>query len=62
MKEYRESDPEKTKARDAKYIEKRRMKLKEIGTLQCECGGKYTENHKKRHEESKKHAHFLGGS
>ena len=61
MKDYRESNLDKMKVHEAKYIEKRRMKLKEIGTLQCECGGKYTENHKKRHEESKKHARFLEG-
>jgi len=61
MKKYRENNPDKMKMHEAKYIEKRRMKLNEIGTLQCECGGKYTENHKKRHEESKKHARFLGG-
>jgi hypothetical protein len=61
MKKYRENNPDKMKVHEAKYIEKRRMKLNEIGTLQCECGGKYTENHKKRHEESKKHARFLGG-
>jgi len=49
-RQYRIDNKEKIKA----YVEKRKE------TVICECGGRYTLNHKHHHVKTKKHTTFLG--
>ena len=53
QKEYRESNKVKIKA----YYETNKEKLKE--KFDCECGGKYTHNHKSHHLKTTKHQNYL---
>ena len=55
--EYREANLEKVKAQQKAYLEKQRAKLSESHA--CECGGKYTANHEKIHQGSKRHMKYL---
>ena len=56
-KEYRENNKEKITEMSKKYREKNKAKILE--KITCECGGKYTHNHKARHEKSAKHLSIL---
>ena len=57
FKAYREANIEKIQAQQKIYAEKQRAKLSESHT--CDCGGKYTTHHEKRHGESKRHLTYL---
>jgi len=56
-KEYREKNKEQIKEKRKEYYEKNKEIIKEKKTKKydCECGGKYTYNHKQRHLNSIKH-------
>ena len=57
IKEYREKNKEQIKEKRKEYYEKNKEIIKEKKTKKydCECGGKYTYNHKQRHFKSIKH-------
>ena len=57
QKKYNEKNKEKLLLKYKEYREKKRDILYEAFT--CECGGHYTQQHKKRHEASKKHQKFI---
>ena len=56
-KEYREGHKDKIKEYIKEYSEKNKDKMKM--KKDCECGGKYTYNHKSRHLKSKKHLNHI---
>ena len=67
-KEYYEKNKDKIKVQQKEYYEENKDKIKEYyeenkGKLRqkfnCDCGGKYTYEHKSRHIKSKKHQKFL---
>jgi hypothetical protein len=58
-KMYHEANKEAIKEQAKAYREKNRAKLTESHT--CDCGGKYTLNHKDIHNASKRHTKFLAG-
>lgn len=56
-KAYYEANKEERSAKDKAYREKNRAKLSESHA--CDCGGKYTLNHREIHNASKRHTKFL---
>ncbi len=68
-KKYYEENYDAVRAKNKEYYEKNREaiikqqkeknKYADCKQIQCECGGKYVDYHKKRHMESKKHLHFI---
>ena len=60
-KEYREKNKDKLKQRNKEYKEKNKDKIKEKASVKinCECGGKYTHEHKASHFKTKKHLNNL---
>ena len=56
-KEYREENKEKMSIRDKEYRERNKEQINQ--KFNCECGGKYTRQHIKRHERTKIHQAFL---
>jgi hypothetical protein len=57
-KAYYEANKEVRSAKDRAYREKNRAKLTESHA--CDCGGKYTLNHRDIHNASKRHVKFMG--
>jgi hypothetical protein len=60
IKEYRETNKEHNKEYIKEYRETNKEKINEKRSekFDCDCGGKYTQNHKARHLKSKKHIDF----
>ena len=60
-KEYRAANKDHKKEYDKEYRETNKEKINEKRSekFDCDCGGKYTQNHKARHLKSKKHLAFM---
>jgi hypothetical protein len=60
-REYRENNTNKIKARQKEYQKTNAEKIREWGNTKCncECGGKYTNQNKAKHLNSKKHKKYL---
>jgi hypothetical protein len=69
---YRSENKDKVKARHHRYYKKNEVKINEYSIkyneensdkinkkFSCECGGRYTYQHKRKHERSKKHIKFI---
>jgi len=56
-KKYRDNNKEKVLKTQKKYRDNNREKLQQ--KVNCECGGKYTHNHKSRHSKTIKHQSYL---
>ena len=59
-KAYRETNKETAKTYGKEYREKNKVKLSESHA--CDCGGKYTLNHREIHNASKRHTKFLAAA
>lgn len=61
MKEYYEDNREKWLEHAKKYREENHEKIREKKSekFKCECGGRYTHEHKSQHEKSKKHMDYI---
>jgi hypothetical protein len=60
-KQYYEEHKEKLKGKKKQYYEdhKEQIQVKWGEKFVCECGGRYTHNHKSHHMKSKKHQQFI---
>ena len=61
IKEYRDNIREQLNEKAKQYREtnKEQIKIKKNQKFDCECGGKYTQNHKLRHLNTQKHKDYL---
>ena len=60
-KQYYQDNKEKLKENSHQYYanNKEKIKARDSRKCQCECGGKYTHQHKARHMKSKKHRQYM---
>ena len=60
-KEYRADNKDKIKIQKKEYYQNNKYKIKDKKNIKydCECGGKYTHQHKSRHLKSKKHQKYI---
>jgi adenylate kinase family enzyme len=58
QKQYHQNNKGKIKQYNKQYHQKNKERLNE--KLECECGGRYTYQHKSQHHKTKKHLLYMG--